>query len=118
MPKFQLPSWRPRKVHLPWQQMKPWLIGLGLMALVIVGGKLLLGKATMNKPNTVKTPVVVQTELGYKPVLPEVRAATETQPTKPNMTKNVSFTALMTRIRGKITVDRQSLPEKLTRKVK
>ena len=80
MPEFHLP-----RVHIPWRRIRPWAIGALSVILLIFGGKFVIDHLPSHKQQAAKTSASVQAaiDLGYKPVVPSAREATQAQPSKP-----------------------------------
>ncbi len=111
---IHLPEFRLPKPSVPWRKLRPWLVAVVVVAGLLVGGSWLQGRLAARKSQTQKAPVVVQAELGYKPLAPQASTGTETQAPSPRFDEKRKLYSFNDTYRGaNITVDQQAVPEKL-----
>ncbi len=109
IPKPQLP-----KLHVPWVRLRAWLIVGAVVCAALFGGKLLQGQLAKPKQKAIEPPVVVQAELGYRPLVPGARAATEAAPSKPVFNEQRKLYTFHDTLSGaNLTIDQQAIPPKL-----
>lgn len=113
---IQVPSVRIPKVRVPWRALRPWAVAVGVMVLVVFGGKALIDHMPKREKKQPAIPVNAQAsaDLGYKPLVPAPRVEGEPSPTKPVYNSQKKLYTFNDQYKGaRLTVDQQAIPDKL-----
>lgn len=111
MPQLRLP-----KISVPWRKLRPLFVVLGIVLVLLLGGKWMQTKLATAKPTEKKAPVVVAADLGYKPILPQARTDTAQSAAipKPSFDEQRHLYTFNDIYKGaNLTVNQQAIPEKL-----
>ena len=112
--KLHMPAVRLPRPHIPWRVVRWWGVAIVLVFGALLGGKQLQAMLAKPKRAPIQAPVVAQAELGYRPLVPEVRATTEPAPTKPIFDAERKLFSFNDVYKGaRLTVDQQEVPAKL-----
>lgn len=109
MPHFRVPQ-----PEISWRKYRPWLIGAGLLVLLLFGGKIIQERLAKQPTSQQKTPVIVAADLGYKPLLAPATAENQNNTSKPTYDEQRKlYTFNDTFKNARLTVNQQAMPEKL-----
>jgi hypothetical protein len=108
LPEFHLPH-----RSIPWRRLRPWLIGVAVIMVLLIGGWKL--QAHVSQPKRVqKAPVIVAADLGYKPLVPPETVENKASVPRPTYDEQRQFYTFNDVYKGaNITVNQQAVPEKL-----
>lgn len=113
---IQVPSVHLPKFRVPWRAIRPWAVAIGVIVLVVFGGKALIDHMPKREKKQPAIPVTAQAsaDLGYKPLVPAPRLEGEPSPTKPAYNSQKKLYTFNDQYKGaKLTIDQQAVPDRL-----